>query len=76
MMAQYLEDGHGKALIPKVKAKFGFDILAKKGDKKAAGSWTINLKEGQGSVKAGVEGPVDSHFSMVDEDFFAVCTGA
>jgi len=75
MMKQYLADGHGAALIPKVNAKFGFAILKKKGDKKPAGTWLINLKDGQGSV---VEGPVkqsDAFFTMVDGDFEGITSG-
>lgn len=75
MMGQYLADGHGKDLVGKVNAKFGFSILAKKGDKTPAGTWLINLKEGQGSVSQGSADGADAHFTMVDGDFEEICTG-
>ena len=75
MMEQYLKDGHGAALIPKVNAKFGFAILKKKGDKKPAGTWLINLKEGKGSVVYGPVTQSDAFFTMVDGDFEGICSG-
>ena len=52
MMRVFLERGEGKALVPKVAAVFGFDILKAKGGP-IAKSYTIDLKNGQGSVKVG-----------------------
>jgi len=75
MMEQYLSDGHGASLIPKVNAKFGFAILKKKGDKKPAGTWLINLKDGQGSVTYGPVKQSDAFFTMVDGDFDGICSG-
>lgn len=45
MMATYLDQGHGKELIPKVAAVFGFEILAKKGAKPSL-IYAIDLKNG------------------------------
>jgi len=75
MMEQYLADGHGKDLIPKVSAVFGFDILKKKGEKKAAAQFTINLKEGNGHVKVEAPKKADATFTMTDDDFHKVCMG-
>jgi hypothetical protein len=49
MMSVYLQQGEGKALIPKVSAVFGFEITKKKGQK-ASLVYEIDLKNGQGSV--------------------------
>jgi len=45
MMRVFLERGEGKALIPKVNAIFGFDIIKSKGGPIAA-SYEIDLKNG------------------------------
>lgn len=72
MMAEYLAQGHGKEVIPKVGATFQFDIIRKKGGK-VEGSWEINLKDGKGHCKKGkAEGP-DATFTMTDDDFHKVC---
>lgn len=65
MMKAYLDKGEGKALIPKVNAIFGFNILAKKGGKPER-SFTIDLKNGQGDVKAEEAKNADATFTMVD----------
>jgi len=49
MMKVFLERGEGKPLVPKVKAIFGFNVLAKKGGP-IIKSFTIDLKNGDGSV--------------------------
>ena len=47
MMQAYLAQGHGKDLIPKVKAVLGFEITKKKGAKPTL-IYEIDLKNGQG----------------------------
>lgn len=47
MMSEYLKQGLGKALIPKVDAVFGFQITTKKGAKPSL-VYEIDLKNGQG----------------------------
>ena len=74
MMADYLSDGHGKGLIPKVDAIFGFAITPKKGAKPAL-IYEIDLKNGQGHCKAGKPAKADATFTMTDGDFEAVCLG-
>ena len=74
LMKAYLAKGEGKDIVPKVKAKFGFNILAKKGGKPVY-QVTINLKEGNGSVDAGAPSDADAIFTMVDGDFEQVCKG-
>merc|ERR1719454_923599 len=74
MMATYLNQGHGKALIPKVDAVFGFEITKKKGEKPSA-VFAIDLKNGQGKTSKGAPEKADATFTMTDEDFFNVCMG-
>jgi len=52
MMSTYLSQGNGKAQVSKVAAVFGFDIILKKGGK-VEGSFTIDLKNGQGNCVRG-----------------------
>lgn len=74
MMATYLNQGLGKDLIPKVQAVFGFEILAKKGEKPSL-IYTIDLKNGQGKTLRGAPANPDATFIMTDDDFEAVCMG-
>lgn len=74
LMAKYLADGEGAALIPKVNSTFGFEITPKKGAK-VAGIWEINLKDGQGHCKKTKPQKADATFTMTDEDFYQVCLG-
>ncbi len=74
MMATYLNQGLGKDLIPKVQAVFGFEILAKKGEKPSL-VYTIDLKSGQGKTARGAPANADATFTMTDDDFEAVCMG-
>jgi hypothetical protein len=69
MMATYLNQGLGKDLIPKVGAVFGFEILAKKGDKPSL-IYAIDLKNAQGKTTRGAPANPDATFTMTDEDFF------
>lgn len=68
MMYTYLGEGHGKALIPKVGAVYGFEITKTKGGKVEA-IYEIDLKNGQGSVKKGAPKSADATFTMTDSDF-------
>ena len=74
MMKTYLDQGEGKALIPKIAAIFGFEITKTKGGK-VESSYEIDLKNGQGSVKKGKADKADATFTMTDDDFEAVCLG-
>ena len=74
LMKNYLSTGEGKDLIKKVAGIFQIDVLDKKGGK-VVKQWTIDLKNGQGSV---TEGPCDKNnalFSVSDEDFYQICNG-
>jgi 3-hydroxyacyl-CoA dehydrogenase/3a,7a,12a-trihydroxy-5b-cholest-24-enoyl-CoA hydratase len=75
MMKVFLARGEGKPLIPKVNAAFGFEILAKKGDKTPALIYEIDLKNGQGDVNQRKPEKADATFTMTDDDFHAVCMG-
>jgi 3-hydroxyacyl-CoA dehydrogenase/3a,7a,12a-trihydroxy-5b-cholest-24-enoyl-CoA hydratase len=73
MMAEFLAKGEGKEIVPKVASIFQFDIWVTKGE--IAGSWEINLKDGQGSVTKGAAKAADATFTMSDDDFHKVCLG-
>ncbi|XP_027889600.1 peroxisomal multifunctional enzyme type 2 [Xiphophorus couchianus] len=65
--------GLGSELVKKVNAVFGWEIT-KDGEK--AAEWTIDLKNGSGSVLRGPPGgKVDVTFTLSDEDFMEVVTG-
>ena len=74
MMHTYLAEGHGKALVPKVGAVFGFEVLKQKGGKPVA-IFEIDLKNGQGNVRKGKPESPDATFTMTDADFEQVCLG-
>lgn len=74
MMAEYLRQGLGKALIPKVDAVFGFQITTKKGAKPSL-IYEIDLKNGQGKCQQGKPAKADATFTMTDADFEKVCLG-
>ncbi len=74
LMKNYLSTGEGKDLIKKVGGIFQIDILDKKGGK-VVKQWTINLKDGQGSVSLGPHEKFNALFSVSDEDFFQICNG-
>jgi 3-hydroxyacyl-CoA dehydrogenase/3a,7a,12a-trihydroxy-5b-cholest-24-enoyl-CoA hydratase len=74
LMAKYLNDGNGANAVKKCKAVYGVNILAKKKGKPVL-SCTIDLKNGNGSVKNSLDGSVDATFTMVDADFYKLCLG-
>ncbi|AWP07357.1 putative peroxisomal multifunctional enzyme type 2 [Scophthalmus maximus] len=63
----------GAELVKKVSAVFGWEITK---DGKSAGQWTIDLKNGSGSLHSGpYSGKADVTFTVSDEDFMAVVRG-
>ncbi|XP_061585399.1 peroxisomal multifunctional enzyme type 2 [Cololabis saira] len=63
----------GSELVKKVNAVFGWEITK---DGKKAAQWTIDLKNGAGSVHRGpFTGKVDVTFTVSDENFMEVVTG-
>ena len=73
-MVTYLSQGHGKELIPKVGAVYGFEITRTKGGK-VESIYEIDLKNGQGNVRKGKPENADATFTMTDADFEQVCLG-
>uniref|UniRef100_A0A146PI63 Peroxisomal multifunctional enzyme type 2 n=1 Tax=Fundulus heteroclitus TaxID=8078 RepID=A0A146PI63_FUNHE len=63
----------GSELVKKVNAVFGWEITK---DGKKAADWTIDLKNGSGSLLKGpYGGKADVTFTVSDEDFMQVVTG-
>ncbi|XP_068167284.1 peroxisomal multifunctional enzyme type 2 isoform X2 [Antennarius striatus] len=63
----------GSELVQKVNAVFGWEITK---DGKNAAQWTIDLKNGGGSLNKGpYSGKVDVTFTVSDEDFMEVVKG-
>jgi len=75
MMGAYLDGGNGADAVGKVKAVLGFNILKKKGDKKPALSYKIDLKNGNGSLRQEDPKGADAIFTMTDADFDSLCNG-
>ena len=74
MVKNYLGTGEGKHLIQKVAGIFQLDILDKKGGK-VVKQWTIDLKNGNGSVTEGPNDKNNATFIVSDEDFYHIATG-
>jgi 3-hydroxyacyl-CoA dehydrogenase/3a,7a,12a-trihydroxy-5b-cholest-24-enoyl-CoA hydratase len=74
LMAKYLSQGHGANAIKKCNAVYGVHILAKKKGKPVL-KYTIDLKNGNGSVKNSIDGKPDATFTMIDADFAKLCLG-
>lgn len=74
MIKNFLAAGEGKHLIKKVGGIFQIEILDKKGGKLIK-TWTIDLKNGNGSCKEGSDDKYNAHFSVSDSDFFDICNG-
>uniref|UniRef100_A0A8C4I5M6 Hydroxysteroid (17-beta) dehydrogenase 4 n=1 Tax=Dicentrarchus labrax TaxID=13489 RepID=A0A8C4I5M6_DICLA len=63
----------GSELVKKVNAVFGWEITK---DSKNAAQWTIDLKNGSGSLHTGpYSGKADVTFTVSDEDFMEVVQG-
>jgi len=74
LIKAYLGGEEGKELVKKVGSVFQFDILDKKGGKTVK-TFSIDLLNGNGSVKDGPVEKYDALFTMADEDFFGVTNG-
>lgn len=74
LMKNFLSTGEGKPLVSKIAGIYQIDVLDKKGGS-IVKQWTIDLKNGNGTV---TQGPCDKNnalFSVSDEDFYQICTG-
>lgn len=74
LMGKYLSEGHGANAVAKCKAVYGVNILAKKKGKPVL-QYTIDLKNGNGSVSDSKPSSPDAVFTMVDKDFVLLCKG-
>ena len=63
----------GAEVVKKVGFIYHFEIAAKKGDEPVY--WTVDLKNGSGSIKNSKEGKADATFALVDEDAVALFEG-
>merc|ERR1711964_588873 len=73
MGSAYLAQGEVESIVKKCAAVYQFDILKKKGDKPV--SWTIDLKNGKGSLAKGPATKPDATFTLIDDDFDKMCKG-
>lgn len=60
----------GGEVVKKVGHVYQFDISPAKG--KPATTWTLDLKNGNGSIKKGKHGKADATFAMTDDDAYNV----
>ncbi len=74
LMKNYLAAGEGKDLLKKVGGIYQIDILDKKGGK-VVKQWTIDLKNGQGSVTEGLCEKNKALFTVSDEAFYQMAQG-
>ena len=63
----------GKPIVDKLQAVYFFEVRAKKGQKPTY--FTVDLKNGNGSVKTGKHGKADCTFIMLDDDIMAMAAG-
>lgn len=64
-MAPYLKT-HGAEAVKKVGHVYHFQIAPTKGQEPVY--WTVDLKNGNGSIKNSKEGKADATFALVDSD--------
>ena len=71
-MVPFLKE-NGAEAVKKVGFIYHFEIAPAKG--KAPEFWTVDLKNGTGSIKNSKEGKADATFAMVDQDAVNLFTG-
>eukprot|EP01017_Pseudomicrothorax_dubius_P001104 TRINITY_DN0_c351_g1_i1.p1 TRINITY_DN0_c351_g1~~TRINITY_DN0_c351_g1_i1.p1 ORF type:complete len:119 (-),score=38.60 TRINITY_DN0_c351_g1_i1:56-412(-) len=71
-MAAFLPD-KGDEIVKKVGSVFYFEISRAKGETPSV--WTVDLKNGKGSIKKGKEGSADATFIMLDDDLISMAEG-
>jgi 3-hydroxyacyl-CoA dehydrogenase/3a,7a,12a-trihydroxy-5b-cholest-24-enoyl-CoA hydratase len=74
LIKNYLASGDGKENVKKVQGIFQIDVLDKKGGKLVK-TFTIDMKNGNGSVTEGGNEKANATFSVSDDDFYQICTG-
>jgi len=72
LMPAHLEK-NGAAMVKKLGFVYAFEVYKKKGDKPKV--WTINLKEGNGSLHEGRVGKIDATFTLSDDDCVKLSQG-
>ena len=71
-MAPYLKS-NGAEAVKKVGFVYHFEIAPAKGQEPVY--WTVDLKNGSGSIKNSKEGKADATFALVDSDAVDLFTG-
>lgn len=71
-MTPYLKE-KGAEVVKKVGYVYHFEIAPAKGQEPVV--WTVDLKNGTGSIKNSREGKADATFSLVDQDAVDLFTG-
>ena len=71
-MVPFLKES-GAETVKKVGFVYHFEISAAKGQ--APTVWTVDLKNGSGSIKTGREGKADATFALLDDDAVALFQG-
>ena len=69
-MNEYLKT-NGAEIVKKCNAIYNFEITEKKKGPVTV-TWTIDLKNGTGSIKQGKAANADASFTMADEDYILV----
>ena len=71
-MVPYMKE-QGAEMCKKIGFVYHFEIAPAKG--KPPTVWTVDLKNGNGSIKQGKEGKADATFAMVDDDAISLFQG-
>lgn len=71
-MAPFLKE-NGADIVKKVGFVYHIEVAPAKG--KPPTTWTIDLKNGSGSIKKAKEGKADATFAMVDDDAMSLFQG-
>ena len=71
-MKPYLK-ASGADVVKKVGFVYHFEIAPSKG--KQPTTWTVDLKNGSGSIQDGKQGKADATFALVDQDAFDMFEG-
>jgi len=72
LLRQHLAED-GEALVKQLGASYAFAVQL--ADKKTQRVWTVDLKNGKGSIIEGDSGTANATFTLADDDFIALASG-